>query len=217
MKSIAVIIPTYNRASIIEETIERFMTFAVYPGHIQYYVGCDGDDNTPELLAGDRFITVLEESSGSLGGNLNRLIVKAVNDGFDLLFQMDDDHWLNAPLHLEAHAKKLLEDKKAGWIRLMQIAGHKYVATLEGSYWRVHWDSPEAYIASNRPHLKHIRFHHFYGFYRENETLGRTEEIFSYLCKEKADDDGPNVLIPLPAYTEQIWSHVGKSWQLEGK
>jgi len=155
-----------------------------------------------------------------LGANLNWLLQ---NCGTDYVIQMDDDHILLKELDITPHVRKLMEDETAGVVRLMHVAGHRYRANLEGSYWRIDWESPEVYIASNRPHLKHVsRFHGVYGYYPEGLKLGLTEESFCHTCidlhRQRAERGmtSPDVLIPLDVQTESGWDHIGHSWQMEG-
>lgn len=227
-KDIVVVIPTYNRPEILGRTIELLMEHLKYEdGRIVYAIG---DDSEKFEAIREENVTHVAGPRKGLGANLNSILSVHMAHGYELYLQMDDDHWLTGDLDLTPHARKLREDRTAGWIRLMQIAGHKYTATLDGKYWRIHWDSHELYIPSNRPHLKHWRFHHFYGFYPEGRSLGHTEESFCNQCKDRAlswrvqDKSKPNgppahppdVLIPLPDYTENIWDHVGDSWQMKG-
>lgn len=191
-----------------------------------------GDDSDNDDLAFEPGISILSSKGQheviatrhnprkGLGANLNWLLQ---NCGADYAIQMDDDHWLMKPLDITPHVKKLESDPSAGAIRLMGIAGHKYRATLEETYWRIDWTCDELYIASNRPHLKVIsRFHGEYGYYRENAKLGETEEAFCHVAIDTARmklNHGLktlDVLIPLDALTESGWDHVGDSWQLKG-
>jgi len=213
VSNIAVLLPTYNRPVIVAQTIKRLKQHLKFDGYIQYYVGNDGDPISLEHGV------VLDSPKKGLGANLNFLIKKAMADGFELFMCMDDDHWLNEPLDLTPHAEKLLTDKSAGWIRFMGVSHHKLTAKQEGMYWRVNWNSEGLYITSMRPHLKHVRFHQHFGYYKEGLKLGRTEESFCHQCKDKARkklDTAPSVLIPMDFNTEKAWQHVGDSWQLRG-
>ena len=213
MSNIAVLLPTYNRPKILAQTIEKLRKNLTYDGYIQYYIGNDGDtlDPIPDTV-------ILDGPKKGLGANLNHLIKNAMSDGFELFLSLDDDHWLKHPLNLNGHAQKLLEDETVGWMRFMGVSYHKLKAEQEGIYWRVDWNSDGLYITSMRPHLKHVRFHQFFGYYKEGIKLGKTEESFCHQCKTKArkNDNAPQVLIPMDFPTETGWDHVGDSWQLKG-
>lgn len=221
MEPIAVIIPTYNRAEIVGQTIRLLRDNIIYEHGLVFYVGCDGDDNTPEVVQSidGAQVICLSESAGSFGANINRLLVYAAHLGHDLFLQLDDDHHLKHPLILDNHARYLNDFELAGWIRLMGVGYHKYNAKLNGLYWYVDWDSPELYITSMRPHLKHRRFLETFGAYPEGLKLGQTEESYCHQCKDVAlttEGTLPSVLVPLDVTTESSWDHVGNSWQSKG-
>ena len=79
------------------------------------------------------------------------------------------------------------------------------------------------------PHLKHRRFHDYFGLYPEGMKLGETEEAFCHQCKrkvalwnkrkDKKEDDAapPYVAVPLNSDSETAWMHVGDSWQAKGE
>lgn len=210
---VSVLIPTYNRPVIVQTAVDRLRQNLQYAGELEIIVGNDGE---PIAVQGAQLI---DEPSGSLGANLNRLI-NAANG--DLLFQMDDDHWLIEPLDLTPHVEKLMIDPCAGWIRLMGVAGHNYRLRMDmlpySKYLIVEWTSPETYITSNRPHLKKREFHTRYGFYGVGLKLGQTEESFCMQCRTVAVHDSQPfyVMIPLDVHTESAWQHVGESWQQKG-
>lgn len=208
--NISVIIPTYNRPWELKKTIQALKDNLKYNGKIRYFIGDDGD-KAGKMFGGQSSIHHLAGPHNGLGANLNRLISYTQDD---YLFQLDDDHLLIKPLDLNRHVIKLKDDETSGWIRLMGISHHDYIAALEEGYWRIWWQSPDLYISSNRPHLKHRRFHDHFSLYPEGVSLGETEEGFCKQCKDKKY--GPSVLIPLDVSTETGWDHIGKSWQLEG-
>jgi len=247
--NVGVIIPTYNRADIVCETIKLLCTCLHYNGIITFYVGVDGDDDTRDRLeemqdswlfaSHDKYKMVVldgprrKTGKGSLGANLNMLLRRSEED---IVIQMDDDHHLLEPLVLYRYVAYLMDNNPvAGWIRLYGIANHHLTATLKGSYWYVHWDSSgdySLYIPNNRPHIKHSRFHEFFGMYPEGLTLGETEEGFCHQCRDvitkhcgvldyetTMSENVPHVLIPLNLYpnSESGWAHVGESWQQKGE
>lgn len=228
---VSVLIPTYNRLNIVADTVSRLAQMLDYPGPITYWLGIDNDKESPRqvhdyivkhcgidvnALDGPRRMGY--KIGGYLGANLNMLIKASRPDV--LLMQMDDDHHLTRRIDLKPHVELLLTDVTAGWIRLMGVGFHRYCACLDGRYWRVKWDSPELYIPSNRPHLKHRRFHDFFGMYPEGLKLGETEERFCHQCKDKArahPAGAPQVVVPMDVLTELSWDHVGTSFQQQGE
>lgn len=225
---VAVLIPTFNRASIVTRTVDLLLTNLQYSGDITIYVGCDGEDETPAALAwiGDA-VKVLARPSGGIGRNLNRLIKLASADRHELFFSLDDDHHLVTPLCLDRHVKKLVTDTRAGWIHLLMEARgdesfdhYKFTASLDPDhYWRVDWNSEEHFIMSFRPHLFHKRFIDVFGYLPEDYKTGATE--WQYAAQVKAigvAGGGVDVLVPLRAYDAETWEHNngGVSWNRLG-
>jgi len=243
---VAILIPTYKRPVVVCDAIGALLQNLKYSGKFIFLLGVDGGwedtkdciidriknkwtgvDLPDDAKEGDHVIRLLfgprifGKGPQGLGANLNMLIKYATTVcDCDLMLQMDDDHILNKPLYLDKHVKHLCDNDNAGWIRLMGIGAHTYRAVLRGIYWYVEWAVAGPYglyIPSNRPHLKHRRFHDYYGMYPVNVSLGSTEENFCHKCMDKAkaneDEPGPFVLIPLEHRHEHGWDHVGKSWQ----
>lgn len=229
--SIGVLIPTYNRPNIVVKCIASLGNNLIrnYPGEMYFYVSMDGDfDSTISAFMNSslkrvvgRKIHLIQGPNKGLGANLNHLL--KVSEQREILMSLDDDHILKEPINLKQHVKELLTNPKAGWIRLYWCQGHEYTASLEENYWRIHWDSPFLYIPSFRPHLKHRKFHDYFGMYPENLKLGETEEAFCHQCKNKAkkaliknsNPQIPHVMIPLN-HVDHIFDHMGESWQKKG-
>jgi len=206
---ITVAITTFNRDALLKEAVIRLRQNLYYSGKLTYLVSADGDMPPADLFAGIPDVTVIPGPNRRFGGNLNNLLKRATTD---LIFQTCEDINLLQPLYLDAHARKLMEDETAGWVRLMWIGSHDYTARLEGAYWRVSWDSASLYIPSCRPHLKHIRFHEYYGLYQENCSAGVVEESFCHACigKHCETGAGPDVLVPLiGVLPDEAWQHTG--------
>jgi hypothetical protein len=118
-----------------------------------------------------------------------------------------------------------------GWIRMFMgerrdvynLDGYyKFRAANYGPYWYVDAESPDLYIASNRPHVKRVDFHSVhYGWYPEDRTLGQTEEAWCHSYKDIRRRHGkwsglPWVAVPMFGLQLDQWQHVGDSWQDKG-
>lgn len=193
------------------------------------YVGCDGDDDTPEVLdeLPDPRINVLARRAGGIGANVNRLVRYALDGKYDIVMTMDDDHQLIAPLCLDRHARKLQNDASAGRIHLLMEARgdehfdhYQFAANLDRDhYWRVNWDSPEHFIMSFRPNLTHRRWWECMGYLPEGLKTGETEWQYAAHCKQRGREwSGVDVLVPLSAYGFDHWAHNngGVSWNKAG-
>lgn len=230
---LSVLIPSYNRPTIVAETLDRLLTHLVYPGPVEVLISEDGGQEafaaTFEACepVGRRHAAVqggherrpllFVGPQRGLGANLNHLMTLA---RADLLLGLDDDHHLLGPLDMTPHAEALLADERIGYVRLMGVGGHRYSAFLVewggGHYWRLDWGGPELYVPSFRPHLRHRRFNLHYGPYPEGLRLGATEEAWCHQCKDHAlKVGGPAVVVPLEQ-RDGLWAHVGDSWQLRG-
>jgi glycosyltransferase involved in cell wall biosynthesis len=66
------------------------------------------------------------------------------------------------------------------------------------------------YRYSNRPHLKHKRFHGHYGLYPTGRSLGRTEEGMNGIIAEA--DGGPAIVCPAE-WVGWHYDHIGHSRQ----
>lgn len=221
--AVAVLIPTFNRASIVRRTIDLLRANLRYSGLVVYYVGCDGTDSTPGVLS-ESGVTVLGAPSGSLGSNLNRLIANAILGHIEYYLALDDDHWLLNPIRLDEHVAKLRDDSTAGWIHLLVDAvgdeennGYCFTARLDGKHWRLQYDSPDEWPCSFRAHLSHRRFHDATGPFYEGLPSGRTEWEYNQRAKKLGIAGRlPSVLVPLCAYGFAYWAHVGDSFNKRG-
>ena len=211
MENVAVIIPTYNRREVLRQCMVALQG-KLKGANLKFYIGNDHSQPIDILYPA---VKIFNNPTGSLGANLNRLIKAAIADGYEYLFQLDDDHILNEQIDLTPHIAALNRGD-IGWVRLMGVDAHNYTATLKDGYWLVDWGSAELYITSNRPHLKRADFHDYFGFYPEGKKLGQTEEQFCNQAKDVARDYGGKfVAVPL-TYNDKMWDHVGHSWQGKG-
>lgn len=232
---LTVLVPSFNRLDILEETLRRLSLYLSFAGDWSVLVSDDGDETErcADLVEamGAKYIPGPRKG---LGANLNNLLLNAPKESF--LLQMDDDHWLNKEVDLTPHAEWMNAEPNCGWLRLMfgGYAGkpidpktyYHFKGDSWGRYWKINWHSPEAYLTSNRPHLKKLDFHKYFGFYQEGVKLGETEYEFCMRCKDIAmHTNSPyNVYIPMYPPPEEAWLHaselgIGKSelsWQVQG-
>ena len=230
--AITIIIPTYNRSITLVQTVDRLMDHIRYRGRLEVLIGDDSTDPVemiPPSYFPDTYIKVLPGPKKGLGANLNMLLRSVETD---LVLQLDDDHWLDAPLDLTQYAADLRNDDfNMGWVRLFlgEVVDaynlktyYKFKAASYGPYWYIDTESPTLYIASNRPHLKKVGMHtqHF-GWYPEGKRLGKTEEGFCHQYKatkkHQAWQETPWITIPMFNLQINQWRHVGDSWQKRGK
>ncbi len=234
---LGIVIPTYNRADILLETISRLESYLLTPDmdKTTIIVGIDGDDDTLDRLHQSQTKLApffarfhLVGPGRGLGANLNACLRAAKEIGCDFILQMDDDHQLQHRLDMRPYLRDMAADPHLGWIRLYygEYRGrgsgveryYQFRANLYGQYWRLDPFGPELYLTSNRPHLKRMDFHDTFGYYAEDIRLGATEVEFChrYLDQAKNGHVNPGVFIPLYPPPEGTWRHVGDSWQKQG-
>jgi len=209
--TLAINVVTYNRKETLRVTLQRLQTHLYYVGPRALFVADDGsDDGTQAMLAEEFPSAVLIQSQRvGMGANTNAGL-RAGLAVADYVLQFQDDMQLLATLDLHPHIERLRDDPTCGFIRLWGVGGHRYKANLEGNYWRVHWDSDELYIPSDRPHVKHRRFHEFFGFYPEGLSTATTEDAWCHGCKQRAGIGGRqlDVFVPQNQLTETTWDHA---------
>lgn len=222
---LAVLIPTYKRAAIVQRTVDLLLSNLRHQGQIAIYVGDDSpDSDTKAALRGYPSTHHVPAPKRGLGANLNMLLNGTKEN---LVVQLDDDHQLIQPLDVTPHADKLVREPLAGWIHLMMNAqGNEHWDVtdfaLRGDdlrHWRVMPDERFVFMASNQPHIKHRRVHDYYGNYTEPEKTWQQETEFNErVCamhREKPDTS-PRFYVPVEAYGFRYWRHVGDSYVQRG-
>lgn len=209
--TLAINVVTYNRVETLRETLARLAQHLYYVGERRVFVADDGSDDGTQAMVMEEFPSAVLISSdrAGLGANTNAGLRAALSVA-EYVLQLQDDMHLLTTLDLHPHVEKLRDDPTCGFIRLWGVGGHRYKGNLEGNYWRVHWDSEELYIPSDRPHIKHRRFHEFFGMYPEGYSTHATEDAWCWQCKHRAGLDGKqlDVFVPQNQLTESTWEHA---------
>lgn len=160
--------------------------------------------------------------NGGWGKNANR-ILKSTSSDYVLL--IEDDYVLTEKIDLHPIVFAMEHNPQIGLMRLDGPQGHRFTRRYEElpapglELRKAHPNtlpvfipfrsSRELHLYSNRPHLKHRRFHETYGFYYEGAKLGNTEVEMALRVKHNA---GPDIAIPTYLWTQQF-EHIGKSYQ----
>lgn len=208
--TLAINIVTYNRKEVLRRTLVGLQDHLSYREGRAVIVADDGStDGTQEMLKDEfPYVELVQSQRSGLGANTNAGLRKCFSFS-DVVLQLQDDMELLATLDLYSFVEKLVTDETAGFIRLWGVAGHRYTAELKGQFWHVFWSSPELYIPSDRPHIKHRRFHDAVGFYPEGRRTAETEEAWCHQCKQAVyiNPGAPQVIVPLGLDTEKMWEH----------
>lgn len=220
---VTVLIVTYDRPREIRLTIDALRRHLRYPGELRWHLA---DDNSP-----DGYLTQLKQDYSTLnfsvtitdrkgwGANVNKALVHAWDVTGDFVFLCEDDYVAKRDLDLASGMMVLAANKAIGLIRYDGIAGHaldlqlREVETEIGKLQClcIMKSSPHLNIYSNRPQLKHRRFHDCIGMYDENKKLGETESAFAHQVRDRYDDC-PKVAV-LQDGIMSAFNHIGESRQ----
>lgn len=236
---LSIVIITYDRRSELKQTFEALYKNLYYDGVAKYFIA---DDCTPgayreSVLHDINQINYIQEDvkfistpvNSGWGVNANNALLHVQDD---IVLFLEDDYILRHELDITPYVALLMAHPGIGLIRLDGIAGHKIVChvnetdisdyaagyrqgvSLPGklNYFLADHTSRETWLYSNRPHLKHRRFHEFYGKYPEGLKLGDTEESFAHTVKDQMNLPGaPAIAVPLDATS--YFDHIGISYQ----
>lgn len=238
MNPISIIILTYNRPEIIKRTIFALLKNISYEGEIEWIIA---DDSTPSPTYHHHCLRFFPKNANvrvectpqqsGWGVNANNAMSKASND---IILFVEDDRVLTQRIDISPYVALMTEHQGIGLVRLDGISGHRIVCHVaetdisrllpdhrQGTgllgrinYFLVDGTSQELWLYSNQPHLKHKRFHKFYGMYPEGYKLGITEEMFSHTVKDKMcsfPSEAPAIAVPLDATS--YFDHIGESFQ----
>lgn len=163
----------------------------------------------------------------------------------DITYFTEDDYVLKRPLDLRPYVSILEAYPQVGMVRFgisghdgirarlreLDIAASMPGYSEEvgrGSTWpgkvnvlelelgeQADWGAFGFFRYSNRPHLKHRRFHEAYGKYVEGRTLAETEQAMNHTITSVHRDTGgasPAIIVPCQ-WTYWYYDHIGKSRQ----
>lgn len=238
LPSISIVIITYDRRSELNQTLKALYNYLYYDGIVKYVIAddCTGGTYRKDVLhdvglarMGDETAFISTPVNSGWGVNANNALSQVKDD---IVLFLEDDYILRHELDITPYVALLMAHEGIGLVRLDGIAGHKIVChvnetdisdyapgyrqgvSLPGklNYFLADHTSRETWLYSNRPHLKHKRFHQFYGKYPEGLKLGVTEESFAHTVKDQMNLPGaPAIAVPLDATS--WFDHIGISYQ----
>lgn len=240
LPDVTVLVCTYDRYDLLVETIARLRENLNYPPEKLRYIICDDHSpgnyrtklNKEKTFDGLNLEVVTTAKNGGWAANVNNGNAAVETD---YTFFIEDDYHATATIELAAMAALMEKQPNIGMVRARGIAGTSIVAHLNEAdiseyipewrdgvglpgklaYWQLGNGSPTPYLYSNGPHLKHRRFHEFYGDYPTGLLLGETEESYAHSVKDAMTAnpiDAPAIAI-LPADVVMWFDHVGESYQ----
>lgn len=219
---VTILIVTYDRPREIRLTLDALRVNLRYPpDRLRWHLA---DDGTPGKYLNDLkrdygelgFSTTVTDRKG-WGANVNQAMAYCQEHHGLYVFLCEDDYVALKPLNLEQGVMLLECEPTIGLVRYDGLSAHSLNLLLREAdtslgrfdFLLVEKSSPHLNIYSNRPHLKHVRFHAAYGPYPEGLCLGVTESIFAHHVRDAV---GP-AITALGDGVERAFDHIGQSRQ----
>lgn len=235
-----VLIATYKRTEVSLRAIENNLKFLDYP-NLHYHIADDGsgetDDGThrwhvgvlAEAIGGDVTWHEMDTPEGQFntGGNINRGIEIAQQNGCSIYLVICDDDMLVEPWDIRPHVDLLDTHPAVGALRCAHLSEGQGVLIqsfvterVQKRYlwgriirdWSINnpWET-QTYLAIFDTIIFHQRFFDAYGKMVEHQHPGITE---CELCKaynySPLGEDGPQVMLPLGPNPGSPWKHISK-------
>lgn len=220
---LTILLVTYDRPQEIRRTIKALLKHLQYPRERLTWLLAD--DSSPKgYVRGikhdypDLHWIVSITERGGWGRNVNSAMKSAKTD---YIFLIEDDQVACKSLNLKAGVALMEAKPEVALVRLDGVAAHVGLTlelreakdTLAG---RLDYlvikrrESSHLNVYSNRPHLKHRRFHDKVGYYPEKLPLAMTETTFAHKVRDAREC--PEIAI-LDDGVVRAFDHVGKSRQ----
>lgn len=218
---VTVLLVTYDRPQEIRQTIEALQKCLDYKGKLRWHLADDGSprEYVPGVRRDYPTLQFTATVTGRLGWGAN--VNKALNFiRTDYMFLCEDDYVALRRLDITTGIGVMMAESAIGLVRYDGLSAHALTLSLRElrlpwggmqDYLLVRRDSPHLNIYSNRPHLKHRRFHDVHGLYPEGRTLGETEEAFAMRILHA--QPGTPLVAALPDGIPRAFDHIGRSRQ----
>lgn len=230
---VSVLIVTFYRPEEIRRTVRTLIDKIQYaPDRLRWHIADDSSDSwnggdpnfPPETYILDiqhefpdqKFTATITDRQG-WGANVNKGMLYCWDHYGPYIFLCEDDYIARHDVRLREGIAILEWDQDIGLIRYDGIEGHKLDLELRECdtrlgkvpRLRILKQSPFLNVYSNRPHLKHQRFHDVYDMYPVGLPLADTETRFAQTVKR---NPGPHVAV-LKDGIVKAFDHIGKSRQ----
>lgn len=221
--NLCVVLLTYLRTGMAVRTVKSFCENIDYPKElISFYIADDGspwehmqaiiDEIQAHEVAVYGYHNEKITPGPIVGKGWNRGLQKG-HQASDFVFLLEDDWVLTKELDIRPYVRCLLQRADVGIIRLsgLPVGGELRVQGFNGIHYLEYLRSaPMAY--SGNPHIRHVRFSAYYGFFATDRNPGDIE--INYDERFRQYPDGPNIWRPadLPAWG--IFGHIGneRTW-----
>jgi len=234
---VTVLVCTYNRVKELTETLQLLAERLDYP-NLKWLICDDASPDgyvtklkkLPIVKKLEAKVVSTDQNSG-WGANVNNGLVHVTTD---YIFFTEDDKRIGRDLDLRLGIALMETKPDVGMVRYKGTAGshtvfHQFQTDVRGvipdyqdgsyglpgymTYLQLDSGSPTLHLYSHGPHLKHRRFHEFYGAYPEGLKLGQTEENFAHIVKEGMKHPGAPGVTILPDWVVPYFEDFGQSYQ----
>lgn len=244
---VTITIITFSRTREIRLVIDALRKHIKYPPErLRWHVADDGSPHS-YLASIEKEFPFIDSVSitnrRGWGANVNAAL-RSIRTEY--VYSTEDDYTLQRDLDLSPYVALMEAEKQIGLMRF-GIVGHGFACQMHETdiraqipdyqendsnrgytgagklnWWEIVHEQPRGpftfYRYSNRPHLKHRRFHDFYGMYPEGLSLGATENAMNHQIKDCVRKHGGGPLIACPAnFTLWHYDHIGESRQGTGE
>ena len=217
LPKVTILLVTYDRPIEIRKTIDALIQHIKYDGELNWHIADDSTGgNYIEKIFRDypklNFTATVTKRAG-WGANVNKALSSIKND---FIFLCEDDYVALKDIQLNHGVALLSGTKELGEVRYDGIAGHVGLVLELKEFHSINYlvidkeKSSHFNVYSNRPHLRHRRFHDLLGMYPEGISLGETET--SYAGRVKNAIGYADVAI-LSNGVERAFEHIGKTRQ----
>lgn len=211
---IVIILQTYKRTDVALRTVAAARQYLRYSGDLLWYVADDGSPgaHVDAVLHATSPIVGYHSERRGYGGNANA--AWDVADGISpLVFFLEDDWELRAPLDLYPYAALLMETHEIGMVRLgvlnLDIRGRTWAHGGQ-VYWKLdrepHIDGTPVF--TGHPSLRHRRYRQAYGDYPTGLGPGDTELAYAWQFR-MGSHDGPGIVWPADYPPGGLFGHIG--------
>lgn len=213
MPPVLIILLTYKRTEYALRTIASAIQHLRYPA-LHWYIADDGSE-IEHLAAVDNALrreNVYGKHTlpgGTYGANANIAWSKSI-DLTPLTLWLEDDWELRETVDLMPFASLLMERNDIGMVRLGYLNLGMRGVTFGHSghlYWELDRDSPDAYVFTGHPSLRHWRFRDAYGEYTPGRLPGETELDMAWSFRTK---QGPGIVWPGEWPVNGHFGHIGQ-------
>lgn len=217
-----------------EETLQVAVT------HIKPFVEARGETFTHSVTNRKGWGANVNYATRVLGAHSGRLN--------EFIYFTEDDYVLKRPLDLRPYVAAMQAYEQVGMVRFgiaghdgvraclreldvssilpdyTEQDGYGSVPSGRMNVWELdlghqeEWGPFGFFRYSNRPHLKHRRFHAAYGSYQEGKTLAETEQAMNHVITDRWENtpvvgtNPPSIVVPAN-WTFWHFDHIGKSRQ----